>query len=537
MRKNMTDIRQNLLLSLFGKRVGELVFVLSLLLLMVLTWPVKAMGQVPVLCDSSYYSKYPYIRFVELGDSLLVTDEEFLDDAAKVIFKVNKYDLPKNDSLLRQWREELIPRLNSDQLQLYRVLLRGAASPEGPFENNRRLGVNRAKALYDFFKEYLKTPVGEEQLVQQIEIEDYRLLCVLMKRASDPDYPLVQALYDDYHRQKAYGELKERLKHYRGGQLWKRLLRDYFPQLRAARMLLYFRRMPVIEPAAAPAPTFSMPDMPQAAVLPPEVLPTQTLRIPRREMLSVKTNLLFYGVYMPGYDRWCPIPNVAVEYYPKSGHFTFGASFDCPWWIDYSHHKFFEIRNYQLETRYYLKTNKTNGTDGTNKAYKAPAFSGLYLQAYAHGFLYEIGFNKNKGWCGEGFGAGVGAGYVMPVSRNGHWRLDLGLQMGWLTTQYDPFQYENLINLDYHDGLYYYRWTGRAKDFKKRQYRFSWMGPTRVGLTLSYDLLYRRVKKKGVSLKNYETIEDYGAYGTNETNRTNRTNGANGPEPERRDEP
>lgn len=36
----------------------------------------------------------------------------------------------------------------------------------------------------------------------------------------------------------------------------------------------------------------------------------------RKEYLSVKTNLLFYGVYMPGYNRWCPIPNVAVEYYP-----------------------------------------------------------------------------------------------------------------------------------------------------------------------------------------------------------------------------
>lgn len=531
MKKMMTNTRQNLLHSLFGKRVGELVLLLSFLL--VLTWPLNAKAEIPVLCDSSYYSKYPYIRFVEIGDSIVVTDEEFLDEAAKVIFKVNKYDLPTNDTLLLRWRDELIPRLNSDQMQLYRVLLRGAASPEGPYNNNRRLGVNRAKALYDFFNKYMETPVSEEQLVQQIEIEDYRLLCVLMKRAADPDYRLVQALYDDYHRKQAYGKLKERLKSVHGGRLWKRLLRDYFPQLRAARILLYFRKAPVIEPAAVEVPTFTKPGMPAPVSLSPEVLPAQSWRIPRREMLSVKTNLLFYGVYMPGYDRWCPIPNVAVEYYPKNGHFTFGASLDCPWWIDYGRSKFFEIRNYQLETRYYLKTNKANkanGANGANGAYKAPAFRGLYLQAYAHGFLYEIGFNKNKGWRGHGYGAGVGAGFVMPVSRNGHWRLDLGMQVGWFSTQYDPFQYENLVNLDYHDGLYYYRWTGRARDFKKLQYRFSWMGPTRVGVTLSYDLLYRRVQKKGVS---FRASEAYEPVRVNEANGANKPNEAN--EPERRD--
>ena len=54
--------------------------------------------------------------------------------------------------------------------------------------------------------------------------------------------------------------------------------------------------------------------------------------LPRREFLSVKSNLLLDVAYVPGYDRWCPIPTVAIEYYPKNGHFTFGASFDCPWW-------------------------------------------------------------------------------------------------------------------------------------------------------------------------------------------------------------
>ena len=260
--------------------------------------------------------------------------------------------------------------------------------------------------------------------------------------------------------------------------------------------------------------------------------------LPRREVLSVKTNLLFYGVYMPGYNRWCPMPNVAVEYYPKKGHFTFGASLDLPWWQDYDAHKYFQIRNYQVEGRYYLKgakganeaheaneangaygangANRANGAYEANGAYKAHGpYRGWYLQGYVHGGVFGICFDADRGWVGEGIGAGVGAGYVMPVSRNGHWRLEFALQAGYFRCKYDPYQYENPVDPSYKDNLYYYKWTLEPSLFKKRQYRWNWIGPTRIGVTLTYDLLYKRQQKRGVSFKDYET---YGTTGTNGTN-------------------
>ena len=203
---------------------------------------------------------------------------------------------------------------------------------------------------------------------------------------------------------------------------------------------------------------------------------------------------------MPGYNRWCPIPNVAVEYYPKNGHFTFGASFDFPWWQDYDAHKYFQIRNYQVESRYYLRS----GDMDSNPPGKGPAFRGLYLQGYAHLGLFGICFDADRGWVGEGLGAGVGAGYVMSLSKKGHWRLEFGLQVGFYACKYDPYQYENPVDPNYRDHLYYYKWTQDPSLFKKRQYRYSWLGPTRIGVTLTYDLLYRRVQKKGVSFINYE---------------------------------
>ena len=52
--------------------------------------------------------------------------------------------------------------------------------------------------------------------------------------------------------------------------------------------------------------------------------------------------------------------------------------------------------------------------------------------------------------------------------------------------------------------MYYYRWTQSPELFKKRQYRHTWVGPTRVGITISYDLLFRKIKKKGVSTRRWE---------------------------------
>ena len=260
------------------------------------------------------------------------------------------------------------------------------------------------------------------------------------------------------------------------------------------------------------------------------------MHCPRRELLAIKTNLLFYGVYMPGYGRWCPIPNVALEYYPKKGHFTFGASFDMPWWQDYDAHKYFQVRNYQVESRYYFKArganrayeaNGANGANGANKAYGEPSFGGFYLQGYIHGGVFGICFDADRGWVGEGIGAGIGGGYVLPLSNNGHWRLELGIQAGFFRCKYDPYQYENPVDPSYHDDLYYYKWTLDPDLFKKRQYRWNWLGPTRIGVTLSYDLLYKRIKKKGVSFKSYEADGADGAYRANEANRANRANRAN----------
>lgn len=457
----------------------------------------------PVEPVDSFYARYPYVILIDEDEDVDISDDFFYQYAATIIFKVSKWDIPTDDKTFRELRETVLPQINRDSLKVVRVKMRGAASPEGPVKFNKFLSEKRQRALYDFVADQLQIPQGDS-LVLETMTEDYTYLYKRMMQDGDPDCETVKRLFDEYMPRQQYPQLKKALQSIDGGRLWHRMLVTYFPSLRAARMVIVCQRRPVVGVPDEPDVTDRQVVEPitpvkvkePEATLFPYIAPepeAPVFRYPRREFMSVKTNLLFYGVYMPsGYNRWCPIPNVAIEFYPLYGHFTYGASFDCPWWQDYWGHKYFQVRNYQIETRYYFRS----GSIKRRPEGKGAAFKGLYLQAYGHVALYGICFDENRGWVGEGAGGGLGVGYVMPISKKGHWRLEFQLQAGVFYTKYDPYQYENPVNPYYRDHLYYYKWTQKPALFRERQYRFTWFGPTRVGITLSYDLLYRRARNK-----------------------------------------
>lgn len=432
-----------------------------------------------------------------------MTDSLFYDVARRVTFPTGSSIIPAQNAFRQELEHDVKPYTSDNSYQLEAVMVSGAASPDGPYAGNQLLSRRRAEAVLDLVRATLDMP--EARLVRRKDVaEDYGLLLRLMQRRNDSDYRRVAQVISRYAPEQPQ-QIKTDLMALDNRGVWNRLVRDYFPEMRAARVVLFFRQKPTpkapqpvrdslkeAEPVSPPA-HVPEPAQPAAALQTPE-------KMPRREYLSVKTNLLFDFAYVPGYDRFCPVPNIAVEYYPLHGHFTFGASLDFPWWQDYDAHKYFQIRNYQIETRYYLRSG-----DVRLRGYgQGMAFEGFYAQAYAHVGLYGICFDADRGWEGEAAGAGLGFGWVKPLSKNGRWRLEIGAQVGIFFSKYDPYQYESPIYPDLHDDLYYYKWKLSGNLFKRRQYRYTWVGPTRVGVTLTYDLLYRRNAKKGVSFKKWE---------------------------------
>ncbi len=412
-------------------------------------------------------------------------DSIFNRIAGRTIFRVNRTELNTRDPFVHELTERVFPTANANEWMLMGIDLRGAASPEGPYANNVRLSKGRAKALTDWMKSGLDS-VNLDNAVTTTVAEDYPYLLYLLEQDGDGAAPLLRKLIET-HTMERPDLIKRDLQKANGGAVWKRLLRDYFPTVRAARIVLIFRpvHLPAFEPVGAPEPEplaitpieSALPEIPYCAT------------IERRHALAISTNILYDAFYMPNFG-WAPMPNINLEFFPRRGNWTYRAQFMWPYYHKWSKHKFFQIRDYHLEVRRYFN----------------PGFyhTGLYAAAYINGNIYGIGFNARKGWEGEGFGGALKIGYVLPLGKGSRWRLDFHAAVGGYYTRFDPYVWGNPITGEI-DGDYYYDWTGGSHSFHKRNHRLTWFGPTEVGVTISYDFLFWR-SKSGASFRRKEVL-------------------------------
>lgn len=461
--------------------------VLIALSILAMLLPTAACGQEP---SYAYDSRFPFI--IVSTDTLTtppdLDDESFYSHSSGVIFRVNRTEIPLDDRFMTLYRDSVLPWINARHLQLRKVFVRGAASPEGPYANNRRLGEGRTKALLDELRrdlrfQYLKTSVGTSSIT-----EDYGYLCRLMREAGDPDYDIVRGIYDTCGGDELC--CKQKLMAYNGQRLWQRLLRQYFPRLRAARVILWFslpdsQHAPVVLPDQDQIP-FPVTEPGRPVVIGPiaPMMPALDQAEPvqpryRRHVVALRTNLAHDFFYMPRYG-WAPTPNLQLEYYPWNGHYTFNLGLSWMTRRDWGSHRFYQVRDLQFEVRRYFK--------GKGR------FLGLYVGAAAEGTVYGIGLNNKEGWEGEGGAVSLTAGYVMPLTRNKRLRLEFMIAAGYFLSRLDPYVYGNPFT-GKENGKYYYDYLGRASDFKRRNHSFTWIGPTNVGIQLTYDILYRKRQK------------------------------------------
>ena len=492
----------------------------SLLLTLMLTVFVSVFSQSD---DSARFSKYPYIFILDENQEPSITDEQFYKVALKVIFPVDVYRVDSTQESVKELIRDLIPKINTDSLKPHAMMVKGASSPEGPYRWNQTLSRERSAHAFDYINRHLKFP--EEHSTYDDQPEDYGQLLFLMKEANDPSYKVVKSLVDKYHKAGNLALLKQQLKRIDGGRLWNRLYKIYYPKLRVARVVLFFKKKAQASSSSVSSGNSGMPNKPDSIAI--EILPEQEtvpklniepygniekpvlcgadliqepdskevpfvpLRLYRRHVLGIRTNLLYDFFYLPGH-YWAPSPNVQLEYYPLTGHFTANLGFTGPYWHHWSRQQFWQIRDYVLEGRYYFV--------GQGQ------FIGPYVSGYVHTNIYGIGLSKTKGWEGEGLGAGAIIGYTMNISRNKRWRLEFSLGVGYYRTKYDPYVYGNPKST-IEDGLYYYDYLGKKEDFKERNHVFTWFGPTNIGVHLTYDLLFRRIQKKGVSFNRSELYQ------------------------------
>ena len=193
---------------------------------------------------------------------------------------------------------------------------------------------------------------------------------------------------------------------------------------------------------------------------------------PLRPVLGVSTNLPYDITYVPHYGV-TSIPSFSLELYPRKGKFTFGTDVEWPMWKHPETHRYLQVNNLTLWTRYYFKPRENR-------------FRGWYLLANVNAARYGIGW-QSHGWEGEGLGASLGVGLKFIIGRR--FFVDLGVAAGYFYSGYDPYVFGGDAT-----GRYYYDYFGNPDNFVKRNQRLSWIGPTRAYLSIGVDLFNRKKK-------------------------------------------
>ena len=437
--------------------------------------------------DSTRYLQLPGFPFVFVSDASVteppvITDSLFDAVARGIRFMVNRTELLQDVPFIPLYNDGLVPWLKSQDMELRQMYIKGAASLEGPYLNNVRLSRARTARLIEFLSAGLDQPAESLPHNAQSITEDYGRLVRMLQQAGDPDYEKVNTIWQQSGGDEQW--CKKQMMALEGGKVWKRLLVEYFPILREARVILWFARkqdskrkdQPLRPRAIAPRPIPTLLPYCYPPFDPREPVYSPVVEKERRHLLAVRTNLLHDFLYVPKFG-FAPGANVQLEYYPLTGHYTANAGFTFTNHRHWDEYKFFQIRDLQLELRRYFR----GGGE----------FMGPYLGAYAEGTVYGIGFGKTKGWEGEGGGAGLSAGWVWPLNRKGNLRLEVSASLGVFYSRFDPYVYGNPITGN-EDGLYYYDYYGNTSEFIRRNHELFWLGPTNAGIHITYDILYRK---------------------------------------------
>ncbi len=132
-----------------------------------------------------------------------------------------------------------------------------------------------------------------------------------------------------------------------------------------------------------------------------------------RQILALKTNLLYYGLLLPNLSlEWLITPNwsVAVE-----GNLAA--------WGSYKHNKSYRLTLLDAEGRRWIKP-------------RAP-WHGMYVGLMAGGGWYDL-LNGSTGHYGWGVMSGVTFGYMWPIGRR--LSLEAGIGLGYLFTRYKDYK-------------------------------------------------------------------------------------------------
>ena len=243
-----------------------------------------------------------------------------------------------------------------------------------------------------------------------------------------------------------------------GGEPWRYMEERFFPELRAAGVLVVVETeredTSTPEPVAPPRDTVVVEHRDTVEVIRRDTMNVPCPVVPARNpfYMALKTNLL-YDVAL--------VPNIGAEFYLGRG-WSLGGNWMYAWWNSNKRHNYWRLYGGELEIRKYFG----------RRAVEKP-LTGHHLGLYGQLFTYdfELGGTGYMGgkpggtlWEKMNYAVGLEYGYSLPVAR----RLNLDFVIG---VGYWGGEYHTYDPIDDH-----YVW----KETRQRH----WFGPTKAEISL-----------------------------------------------------
>lgn len=450
----------------------------------------------------------PFVVVIDVDANVpKLTDDELWERAVAIEYPVGKAVMNPQDAGYRRLVKTASQLKDRDYALCCLLVMRGSASPDGNYRCNELLAHRRARTLKDSLSLYI--PLADSLVEERYMAEDYAGLRRLVIAS---DAPYREAVVKAIDNNRTPTSTKAALRRIEGGQVWKLLLHDYYPRLRAVRVILFVSSPKREEKQPADAvetgeaaeteisetqkPVIAEPSETKEAVTDTAVATSGTImeqqnnranilpqkeKTPLQPMLNVKTNLLYdLALVVPQYG-WAPTPNISLEFMPRDGHITAVAEWMGSGWRSDKRLKTYILKNLLLEGRYYLQGDA--------------AYTGHYLAAYGNLGEFDIQFSATKAWIndkfGKAWGCGIGWGYVKRIGQS-PWKWEVNAAVGYLHTPYDSYHPAEDWAVQ---GNFYYNWHDDPTKFEKRRSTFNYFGLTRLGISISYDLPWFGWKK------------------------------------------
>lgn len=386
-------------------------------------------------------------------------------------FGNNATNLPRLISLFEKIK-------NDTAVELTGVTFSGNTSPEGAYELNRRLSVERMSAMERYVRDRVDIP--EHLITRRSDGIAWDRLTELVEASSMPGRDDVLRVLRDVPEVvwdscgKMADSRRKHLMDLHGGRTWHYMTDHFFKPLRNASVVVItvrqlpapavVRKQPLSAVAASPAGIVAAAPGPVAyAIAAVEEAATPSWRGSFPLYMSVKTNML--------YDLLA-LPNVGVEFY-LGRNWSVTADWVYGWWNSNRRHRYWRAYGGEIAVRHWF-----------GRAAEAKPLTGHHLGLYGQLLTYDFEFG-GKGqiagepgkplWSNPSYAAGVEYGYSLPITRV--LNIDFTLGVGYLGGKY--YEYIPL------DGHYVWQATKRRH----------WFGPTRAEVSLVWLLGRGNVNK------------------------------------------